>query len=301
MAYPSYLKDQPSLLILQEGMKNPFFHIKRSTSQIQLTFDKKAQDVSILIPSSWLNSSIRFPKNADVNVTLVLFDDRNVEASLELILAEFAQVRLHLVHLSKPGKTIVRSLSVKMESSSLLELNKGVFAKGSIQENEQFHLLGLKAKFIYNTLYVGSIGDQYAITQTVTHEAKDTDSKIENSLVSSSDAKLEFLVNGKILSGMSKSKCFQQNRGVILSETGQIRVDPKLYIDEFDVEAGHGAAIGQINEEELFYLLSRGIDLLEAKQLVLSGYTEPFLSKITNEDLNKALSKQITKKIKGVR
>jgi len=301
MAYPAYLKDQGTLPILHEGMKNPSFLTKQKNDLFIVTLNPSVADASFVLSSDHKNSSIHFPKNINVNVNVVLFDDKNVDSSLDIVLDESANVRMNLIHLSVANKTIARQYRVRLGALSSLELNKGVFAKGSLQETEEFHLSGKKGFLRYHTLYVGSTNDQYIVTQTVTHEAVDTDSRIENYLVSSQDAKLEFLVNGKILSGMKNSRCYQQNRGVILSDNGQIRVDPKLYIDEFDVEAGHGAAIGQINEEELFYLLSRGIDILEAKQLVLSGYTEPFLSKITNESLNKVLSKQITKKIKGVR
>jgi len=70
-------------------------------------------------------------------------------------------------------------------------------------------------------------------------------------------------------------------------------------IDEFDVFAKHGAAIGRINDDELFYLLSRGLTEQNAKKLIVSGYTLPYLTAIGDSHLKDILRRKVARKIEG--
>jgi Fe-S cluster assembly protein SufD len=69
-------------------------------------------------------------------------------------------------------------------------------------------------------------------------------------------------------------------------------------IDEYDVEASHGAAIGQMDELQLYYLMSRGMSESEAKSLIINGYTLPFISLIANEKIEKILKRQVSRVIR---
>lgn len=165
--------------------------------------------------------------------------------------------------------------------------------------NDEILLKEIGARIDYDTLSIAHKQDSFKSTQNIRHLAKNTVSNVHNLMVVNHHAVIEFYVNGYIEKGMSGSNCKQQNRGVILSETGIVRVDPKLFIDEYDVEAGHGAAIGQINEDEMFYLLSRGLSESEAKRLILSGYTEPFVQSLDEGALKRTINQRIAKKVKG--
>ena len=65
-----------------------------------------------------------------------------------------------------------------------------------------------------------------------------------------------------------------------------ISASPILEIEDFDVVASHGASIGAIDEEMLYYLMSRGIKRSDAEKLVISGFINPFLASITEEKLH---------------
>ena len=84
----------------------------------------------------------------------------------------------------------------------------------------------------------------------------------------------------------------------MLSNKGEIEVEPKLFIDEYNVEASHGAAIGQMDEMQLYYLLSRGLTEQEARSLIIFGYTNPFLSMIEDKNIKRMLTSQITRVMK---
>lgn len=68
---------------------------------------------------------------------------------------------------------------------------------------------------------------------------------------------------------------------------------PSLKIDANDVKASHGATIGQINEEHLFYLMSRGLSRQEAERLIVEGFFEPVIQSIPSEELKKKIRELI--------
>ena len=127
-------------------------------------------------------------------------------------------------------------------------------------------------------------------TIEVYHNAKNTTSKIEN-YITSNKAKIDVDVIGKIKKGMSNSNCVQKSRGIILTNDAKIKVMPVLLIDEFDVSANHGAAIGKIDEEGLYYLMSRGISKKDAEMLIIKGFLSPILSSLSNEELKDEILK----------
>ena len=127
-------------------------------------------------------------------------------------------------------------------------------------------------------------------TIEVYHNAKNTTSKIENYITSNS-AKVDIDVIGKIKKGMSNSNCVQKSRGIVLTNDSKIKVMPVLLIDEFDVSANHGCAIGKIDDEGLYYLMSRGISKKDAEMLIIKGFLSPILSSLSSEDLKEEILK----------
>ena len=64
---------------------------------------------------------------------------------------------------------------------------------------------------------------------------------------------------------------------------------PSLKIDANDVKASHGATVGQIDEEQLFYLMARGLSRQEAEKLIVEGFFEPVIQKIPSEELKEKI------------
>ena len=68
---------------------------------------------------------------------------------------------------------------------------------------------------------------------------------------------------------------------------------PSLKIDANDVKASHGATVGQINEEHLFYLMARGLSRQEAERLIIEGFFEPVIQKIPLEELREKIREMV--------
>ena len=90
---------------------------------------------------------------------------------------------------------------------------------------------------------------------------------------------------------------FQTNRNLILSDQAEINAIPCLEINADDVKCSHGATVGRLNEDELFYLQSRGIPLDEAQVLVIQGFFAGILDEVMDESTRNYLSRSITEKL----
>mgnify|MGYP002624250854 CR=1 FL=1 len=105
------------------------------------------------------------------------------------------------------------------------------------------------------------------------------------------------LANGKIERGAYGSKTHQTSRVLTFSEKQNALVEPMLMIDENDVEASHATSIGQLDENQLYYLMSRGITKSEALKLISLGYLMPLTQVTEDEELKKSLEEYIEKKV----
>lgn len=72
-------------------------------------------------------------------------------------------------------------------------------------------------------------------------------------------------------------------KGILLDETSRINTNPILEIDEFDVVASHGASVGDLSDDEVYYLMSRGLTLEQSQKLILSGLVMPILDDFHDE------------------
>ena len=77
---------------------------------------------------------------------------------------------------------------------------------------------------------------------------------------------------GHIIKGAKGADAQQESRVLMLSDQARSDANPILLIDENDVTAGHAASIGQVDPEDMYYLMSRGLDQHTAERLVVRGF-----------------------------
>ena len=113
------------------------------------------------------------------------------------------------------------------------------------------------------------------------------------------DGKSRAVFNGKIFvrHGAQKTDAMQTNKNLLLSEEARIDTKPQLEILADDVKCAHGAAVGQIDENELFYLETRGIHPDLAKNLLTYGFAEEVIDKIKIESIKKQLDEAVLNRI----
>ena len=90
-----------------------------------------------------------------------------------------------------------------------------------------------------------------------------------------------------------QSNTYQQNDNLLLSKQARADSIPGMEIRTYDVRCTHGATIGRIEEEELFYLMSRGFTRPVAEGLAIRGYVEPVLAQVSDERCRDRLEQEV--------
>ncbi len=98
--------------------------------------------------------------------------------------------------------------------------------------------------------------------------------------------------------GAQRTDAYQTNRNLLLSEDAEAVSLPNLEIEADDVKCSHGATVGQLDEEELFYLMSRGLDRGAAERLVIFGFFGEVLDRLPLPGVVEELKNAIEAKIR---
>ncbi|MGD0806586.1 MAG: SufD family Fe-S cluster assembly protein [Anaerolineales bacterium] len=94
---------------------------------------------------------------------------------------------------------------------------------------------------------------------------------------------------------------YQANRTLMLSDQAKAESIPGLEILADDVHCSHGVSIGELDAEEIFYLRSRGISLEDSRRLLIDGFFEPVLEKISQDDIRRRVRGTLEEKLEAVR
>lgn len=113
------------------------------------------------------------------------------------------------------------------------------------------------------------------------------------------DGKSRAVFNGKVFvhEKASGTDAYQSNKNLLLSNDARVDTKPQLEIFNDDVKCAHGATVGQLEEEELFYLLSRGLGEDLARNLLTYGFAEEVIEKIKVPSIKKALDEAVLSRL----
>jgi Fe-S cluster assembly protein SufD len=137
-------------------------------------------------------------------------------------------------------------------------------------------------------------GDQHSDTHSVIDHATAhcTSRQLYKGVL---DGKSRAVFNGKVFvrHGAQQTDAQQTNKNLLLSEEARVDTKPQLEIFADDVKCTHGAAIGQLNHDELFYLESRGINPALARNMLTYGFAEEVIEKIKIDSIKRNLDQAV--------
>lgn len=96
-----------------------------------------------------------------------------------------------------------------------------------------------------------------------------------------------------------KTNAFQRNNNLLLTDESTMQTKPQLIIDADDVKCSHGATVGQIDEEALFYLRARGIEEKKARLMMMNAFTHEVVNEIKLKPLRDRIDELVDKRLKG--
>ncbi len=210
-----------------------------------------------------------------------------------------ADAQLTYTTLSSGDKSVASAIvrNAALKARAVITYTNGVFTNGTTNQENHVLLNGAAAEGIAKTIALTSDTQETLIKTTVEHLAPKSKGLIEHYGVANDASTLIFEGVGKIHKNMRQSEARQSNKGVVIGAQARLDANPLLLIDEHDVEAGHGAAIGRIDEDQLYYLMSRGLNLREAEKLIINGYVAPLQKIIESETIKEHVNTLLSQKI----
>ncbi len=160
-----------------------------------------------------------------------------------------------------------------------------------------YKLIGQDANVNVRLAALSKTNESKHIEITMEHLAPMTYANMDNYGVVKQNGSL--VIDGvcTIKKGMYQSQSHQVNKIIVFDSASSAKANPYLYIDEYDVKASHGASVGKIDEEHLYYLQSRGLTRNEAMHLVVYGYFTPVLEYVHDDELKAEFSNKIKEKV----
>lgn len=156
-------------------------------------------------------------------------------------------------------------------------------------------LQGRGAKATITGVIIGKGGTQIKLHTLQHHQAAETISDLLVKGVLYGQAKLAY--DGKIIvdKEAQKTDAYQRNENLLMGLLAQAESKPGLEILANDVRCTHGATVGMIDAEQIWYLKSRGLDKVKAENLIVNGFLSSGLARIADETVRGELMGKINK------
>lgn len=135
---------------------------------------------------------------------------------------------------------------------------------------------------IYGAYVCGS-EERVKISVDMHHDVPHCNSRQLFKGIAGGSSKVDFYGKIIVAQDAQKTEAYQENHNILLTDGAKVDTKPQLEIYADDVKCSHGATIGRLNEEEQFYMRSRGISLEDAKVLQMISFIAPVLEHVEDE------------------
>ena len=199
--------------------------------------------------------------------------------------------------------------SILVDNNSNLKLSRDINNKGHY-ESMQIDLNEYNTDSIENVNLVNKealsnvIDGIYAVNKAqkkyqtnLNHYESNCNSKAQIFAINNDFAHVTINTDAYIKNGATRSVSNQEGRIINLSSTCSGIVLPNLHIDENDVEASHSCSVGSLNQDHMYYLQSRGLDVLQSRNILIKGYFNPILENIKDDEILKEIDKVLQQRI----
>ena len=247
------------------------------------------------------NSRIDFKLEENACLRLIDIFKDNSEKNFLNIYYNFELDKSSILKNYKIDKSINNNVkysynNVKQQANSISETF--ILSSGSkFFKNEiNCDLLGQHSSAFVNGIFDLDDENHHEIKSNINHLVENTKSyQLVKSVL---EKKSKAVYQGKIFvsSEAQKTDGYQLSNAILLSENSEFNAKPELEIYADDVKCSHGSSSGSLDENSIFYLMSRGLNYKEAKKLLINGFLLDVIEKITDEEI-----KNLIKNLLGVK
>ena len=290
--------DDNSLLSLNNSFSNKIHNIlvkknysfKKPLIIYQITNEK--------VSNTNINFQLKFELEENSSIKIINLSDDNSEKNFINNLFNFNLGKNAILKNYKIDKK--SNTNIKYDYSSITQKENSIsetfiFSSGSdyIKNEVSCNLEGQYSSAFINGIHLLSKNKHHEIRTNTNHLYENTKSyQLIKSVIDDSS---KSVYQGKIYvdSKAQKTDGYQLSKAVLLNEQAEFNAKPELEIYADDVKCSHGSASGSLDEDSIFYLMSRGLDQKTAKKLLINGFLLDVVEKITDEEIKKLLKNMI--------
>ncbi len=290
--------DDNSLLSLNNSFSNKIHNIlvkknyslKKPLIIYQITNEK--------VSNTNINFQLNFDLEENSSIKIINFSDDNSEKNFINNLFNFNLDKNAILKNYKIDKK--NNTNIKYDYSSIIQKENSVsetfiFSSGSdyVKNEVKCNLEGKYSSAFINGIHLLSKNKHHEIRIKTNHLYENTKSyQLIKSVIDDSS---KSVYQGKIYvdSKAQKTDGYQLSKAILLNEQAEFNAKPELEIYADDVKCSHGSASGSLDEDSIFYLMSRGLDQKTAKELLINGFLLDVVEKITDEEIKKLLKNMI--------
>ena len=173
--------------------------------------------------------------------------------------------------------------NIEVGANAALDLTVVVLPGVSARIPLTIDLTGAHSEVRLSGIYLCSGHDEVTFDITMHHRTGDCCSRQIFNGLAAGEAKCGFFGKIVIAPDAQRTEAFQENHNILLSDSARVNTKPRLEIYADDVKCSHGATVGKLNEDEQFYMRSRGIPEDEAKVLQMISFVAPVLEAVPEE------------------
>ena len=192
--------------------------------------------------------------------------------TVEVIAQAGAQIKFSAIDRLGQNVTAYISRRGKLDNDAMIDWAIGVMNEGNVVADFDSDLYGKGSHADMKVVALSSGKQVQGIDTRVTNYGCNSIGNILQHGVILEKGTLTFNGIGHIIKGAKGADAQQESRVLMLSDQARSDANPILLIDENDVTAGHAASIGQVDPEDMYYLMSRGLDTATAERLVVRGF-----------------------------
>ena len=236
---------------------------------------------------------LRLTVPANIELTVVeTYSSQPDTVQTRLAITVGENARLTHYKIVQPGTQGIHQSLAEVDVARGAAYRSHVFLLGGAQVRNTIHvrLNGENAECVLNGLYMAS-GEQKMETHTLIDHLKPhgTSREFYKGIL---DDRAQGVFDGLIVvqKDAQKTDSIQSNKNLLLSATAKATSNPELKILANDVKCKHGATIGQLSADQLFYLRSRGISAPEARRLLVHAFASEMIDLVENDHIKGTLA-----------
>lgn len=217
----------------------------------------------------------------------------------EIYVGAGSKVRYASIHEMQPSVVDLVIRKAVIGQDGRMEWVVGDLHEGNILSDTISVLKGNGSNSDAKVITIGKNAQKMSVTTRAIHFGRNSESDMVTRAVMKDQATA--IINGitKIEKGATKSNGVQAEKVLMLSPKARGDANPILLIDEDDVKAGHAASVGQVNQEQVYYLMSRGLPRAQAEQLIIRGFLDPVVSEIAIDAVRDQLGALLERKLRS--